>query len=264
MDSKEYWADRQAKAQERITNKNIKETEKQLYRYYKKTMDNVVGQFHIVYSKVLSNIEDGVNITPADLYKLDSYWKMQGQLKHELEKLGDKQISLLSEWLTQQYMGIYESINIPDSGLSYSQISEEAVLQMINEIWCADGQSWSNRVWKNTDKLQQALNDNLIACVVSGSSTEELKQLLVSEFDVAYNRADSIVRTEFAHIQTQASRKRYEDAGITEVEVWADYDERRCDVCGKLHQKIYPIYAKMPIPAHPRCRCCIIPVVNID
>lgn len=263
MDSKEYWAERQAKAQERITSKNIKETEKQLHRYYKKTLDNVVGQFNVVYSKVISNIEDGVSITPADLYKLDSYWKMQGKLRHELEKLGDKQVSIFHKYFSEQFMDIYNSIDIPDSGVAFSQINEEAVLQMINEIWCADGQSWSNRVWKNTDKLQQALNDNLIACVVSGASTEQLKKQLVEQFDVAYNRADSIVRTEFAHIQTQASRKRYEDAGVQEVEVWADYDERRCDVCGKLHQKIYPVYAKMPIPAHPRCRCCIIPVVDI-
>lgn len=64
------------------------------------------------------------------------------------------------------------------------------------------------------------------------------------------------------HIQTQAARQRYLDYGISEVEVWADEDERRCDVCGKLHLKRFGIYEKMPIPAHPRCRCCIVPVVD--
>ena len=234
-----------------------------LKKYYETTMKRTIENFEATYNKLLTTIGEGKEPTPADLYKLDSYWKMQGQLRHELEKLGDKQVSLFNKWFAEQYISIYNSIDIPNSGLSFSQINQEAVLQMINEIWCADGQSWSNRIWKNTDKLQQALNDNLIACVVSGASTEDLKQLLVSEFDVAYNRADSIVRTEFAHIQTQASRKRYEDAGVQEVEVWADEDERRCDVCGKLHEKKYPIYAQMPIPAHPRCRCCIIPVVDI-
>jgi SPP1 gp7 family putative phage head morphogenesis protein len=65
-----------------------------------------------------------------------------------------------------------------------------------------------------------------------------------------------------AHIQTQAAKQRYADAGLEEVEVWADKDERQCDVCGKLHQKRFPIGGNMPIPAHPRCRCCIIPVVE--
>ncbi len=88
------------------------------------------------------------------------------------------------------------------------------------------------------------------------------KKLLQERFNVSYNRADSIVRTEMAHIQTQAAKQRYADAGLEEVEVWADKDERRCDVCGKLHQKRFPIGANMPIPAHPRCRWCILPVVE--
>ena len=44
--------------------------------------------------------------------------------------------------------------------------------------------------------------------------------------------------------------------------LWADEDERRCEVCGKLHKKRYPVGANIPIPAHPRCRCCIVPVVE--
>ena len=84
----------------------------------------------------------------------------------------------------------------------------------------------------------------------------------MEQFDVSYRSADSVVRTEMAHIQTQAAKQRYLDAGITEVEVWAEKDERQCEICGKLHQKRFPIDGAMPVPAHPRCRCCIIPVVE--
>ncbi|MBQ9913543.1 MAG: minor capsid protein [Clostridia bacterium] len=135
---------------------------------------------------------------------------------------------------------------------------------MINNIWCADGKSWSDRVWTNIDKLQQTLNDNLIDCVVTGKKSTELKNILQNDFDVSYHRADSIVRTEMAHIQTQAAQQRYKDAGIEEVEVWADYDERRCDICGELHETRHNINGVMPVPAHPNCRCVVIPVVNPD
>ena len=56
--------------------------------------------------------------------------------------------------------------------------------------------------------------------------------------------------------------QRYKDYGITEVEILADKDERQCEVCGKLHKKRYPTSANVPIPAHPRCRCTVIPVVE--
>jgi SPP1 gp7 family putative phage head morphogenesis protein len=85
----------------------------------------------------------------------------------------------------------------------------------------------------------------------------------MERFNVSFSRADALARTELAHIQTQAARQRYEDTGIEYVEIWADKDERRCEVCGKLHKKRYPVGATMPIPAHPRCRCCIVPVVEI-
>lgn len=256
-----YWLERYAKTQASLTNKSIKETEKQLKKYYSNSMAKIIGQFEKTYNKILSSMDERQEITPADLYKLDSYWKMQAQLKKELEKLGDKQLILLSKRFEEQYYNIYESFALP-SGEAFSTISLEGVQQMINQIWCADGKSWSSRIWTNTDKLQQALNDNLIDCVATGKKTTELKKLLQEQFGVSYSRADSIVRTELAHIQTEAAKHRYKDYGIREVEILADEDERRCEICGKLHEKRYPIGANVPIPAHPRCRCCIIPVVE--
>ena len=256
-----YWQERQAAAQAELTTKNISETEAQLKRYYKRTMDSIIGQFEATYNKILLSIEDGREPTPADLYKLDTYWKQQAQLATELNRLGDKQAKLFSKKFMDEWHNIYEAVAAKDD-LFFSEVSFENAQQMINQIWCADGVSWSSRVWKNTALLQQDLNEGLIECLLAGRKTSELKKLLQERFNVSYNRADSIVRTEMAHIQTQAAKQRYADAGLEEVEVWADKDERRCDVCGKLHQKRFPIGGNMPIPAHPRCRCCILPVVE--
>lgn len=257
----DYWAERLAKSQAELTARNIKQTEKQLAKYYKSSMEKVIGQFEETYIKLLSRIEEGKTPTPADLYKLDSYWNMQAQLRKELQKLGDKTSVLFSYKFEAEFNDIYNSIALP-SGKAFSTISKENVMQMINQIWCADGKSWSSRIWTNTDLLLEALNNNLIDCVVAGKKTTELKKLLQEEFGVSYSRADSLVRTEMAHIQTQAAKQRYTDYGVKEVEVLADEDERRCEICGKLHEKRYPIGAKVPIPAHPRCRCCIVPVVE--
>lgn len=256
-----YWQDRQAKAQAALTNKSIKETEAQLKKYYKKSMEKVIGQFEITYNKLLLSIENGKEPTPADLYKLDTYWQMEGQLKNELQKLGDKQAALYSKKFEEQYIHIYQAMALKDDDF-FNEISTETAQQMINQIWCADGKSWSQRIWTNTEKLQEALNENLIDCVLTGKKTTQLKKLLQEQFLVSYGRADSIVRTEMAHIQTQAARQRYLDYGIEEVEVIADWDERRCPICADLHHTIHPIGGEMPVPAHPRCRCCIVPVVR--
>lgn len=256
-----YWAERTAKAQEAITNKTVRQTEAQLKKYYSKAMKRTIKDFEATFDKLKAGAAQGIEPTPADLYKLDKYWETQAQLRKELQLLGDRQIYLFSEAFEEQWFNIYNNLSIP-SKAAYSTIDKEAVQQMLQEIWCADGKSFSQRVWHNTQELIDTLNDELIHCVATGKDTNELKQLLQERFNVSYNRADSIVRTETAHIQTQAAKKRYEDYGIQEVEVWADEDERRCEVCGKLHEKRYPVGAAMPIPAHPNCRCCIIPVVE--
>lgn len=258
----DYWKERQAKAQEEVTKRGIEQTEKQLKRYYQRTMKNTIEDFQKVYNKVLLSVEKGATPTPADLYKLDTYWSMQAQLREELTKLGDKQAEVLSRDFIRQYQRVYKTLALHD-GNAFNEISRETAEQMIKQVWAADGQSWSSRIWQNVSKLQEELNDNLIDCVLTGKPTEALKKKLVERFNVSYSRADSLVKTEYNHIQTQAAQQRYKDTGVQMVEVWADYDERRCDVCGKLHKKKYPVNAPMPIPAHPRCRCTIIPVIDI-
>lgn len=256
-----YWQDRTAQAQNEISNKSIKDINKQMIKYYKKTIKKVMSDFEATHNKLLNSIQDGLEPTPADLYKLEKYWVMQAQTKAELEKLGEKQIALLTKSFERNWFEIYNSINISGSK-AFHTIDKAAVKQMLNNIWVADGKSWSSRIWDNTSLLLDTLNDELIHCVAAGKSTNDLKKLLQKRFSVSYSRADALVRTEMAHIQTQAAQQRYKDYGIQMVEVWADKDERRCEKCGKLHQKKYPINAEMPIPAHPKCRCCIVPVVD--
>lgn len=259
----DYWKERQAKAQELLTKKSIEDTEKQLIKYYKQCLETTIGQFELTYKTYLLNVEKGLESSPATLYKLDSYWQAQTKLREQLKKLGDKQSVLFSKQFTKQYLQVYKSIALHDASGAFSEISQETAYQMIMEIWCADGSSWTSRIWNNVDRLQEALNEGLIECVVRGSSSDVLKRRLMDEFDVSFNRADNIVRTELAHIQTKAARDRYADAGVKEIQVWADKDERQCKVCGKLHKQKFPVGGAMPIPAHPRCRCTIIPVIEI-
>lgn len=257
-----YWEKRTLEAQQAITDRNIKDIEKQVAKYYKTAASNTVGGFLITYNKILQQIEKGQTPTPALLYKLDTYWQQQGQLKQELQRLGDKQTELYIKKFKEQFYDIYNSFAIKDD-TNFHYISDDTVEQVIKYIWCADGKSFSDRVWNNTDKLQQALNDELINCVLTGKSPRQLRERLMYQFNVSYGRADSLVRTELAHIQTKAAEQRYNDMGVKYVQVWADKDERRCDICGKLHTQVYVLGRdKIPIPAHTNCRCTLIPVTK--
>lgn len=263
----EYWADRNAHTQLKLMTKGVKETNAQLKKYYLNTMRKILGQFEETYNKLLSDIGEGREPTPADLYKLDKYWQAQNQLKAELQKLGDKQAILLSKRFTEQWIGAYKGIHLPTSD-AFGNVDSAIAQQMINRIWCADGKTWSERIWKNLDLLAETLNDELIHCVVAGKKTTELKNLLQERFNVSYNRAEMLVRTEMAHIQTQAAKQRYQDAGLTKYEfLGRDEHDIGCK-CKQLNGKQFYFGEMMEgvnaPPMHPNCRCGIIPVVEID
>lgn len=256
-----YWENRLARAQDAITQKNLKQIEKQLIKYYATTARRVIKDFESTYNKVLRAVEEGREITPADLYKLDSYWRMQGQLRQELQKLGEKQVVALTKAFEVNFFEVYYSLTI--EGLdAFGTIDSAMAQQMINSIWVADGKTFSQRIWENTERLMETLNEELINVVVAGKKTTELKNKLQERFGVSYRRADMLARTELCHIQTEAAKKRYEDYGIQYVEVLVDEDARTCDLCKELIGKRFPVNGVMPLPVHPNERCCVVPVIE--
>ena len=267
----DYWKKRMLAAQKEYSDKSIDSINEQLKKYYKKAMTSTINDFEAVYDKVLNTVEEGKPVTTADLYKLDKYYQMQAQLNKRLQKLGDKQCNIMSKEFEAEYKHIYNALSIDKnetaiqamiSDAAFAQIDEKAAEKVAQEIWCSDGKSWSDRVWDNVNDLQQTLNDNLIDCIVTGKKSTELKKSLMERFSVSYHRAETLTRTEIAHIETQAAQDRYKSYGIQQVEILADTDSRTCDICARLDHKKLSINDDMPIPVHPNCRCCIIPVVD--
>ena len=256
-----YWQERMANAQKAISTKTTKQIEKQLRKYYAAAAKRIIEDFESTYNKLLAQKADGKDITPADLYRLDKYWEAQRQLRQQLQKLGEKKISLLTKYFELNFFDIYNSIAIP--GLkAFNTIDDKIVNQLINSVWVADGRNFSQRVWNNIDRLVETLNEQLVYTVVTGKKTGELKNLLQERFNISYRRADTLVRTELAHIQTEAAKKRYEDYGIQYIEVLVDADDRTCDECKALIGKKFPIHAAPPLPVHPNERCAIITVID--
>lgn len=262
-----YWQKRLIKTQETLSNKSVRQVEKQLKKYYARTLENDIYEFEQTYNKLVRAQRDGKDPTPADLYKLDKYWQLQAQISNELKDLGDKQIYLLSQHFELFYFDIYNSINV-EGATAFNTLDKPMVQQMINSVWCADGKSWSQRIWDNMDVLRETLNDGLIEIVATGKRNRDLKMLLQQRFGVSYSRADALVRTEVAHIQTEAAKKRYEDYGLKEYEILGNDDDscgNHSVDCHKMNGKKF-LYSEMAIginapPFHPRCKCCILPVV---
>jgi len=60
----------------------------------------------------------------------------------------------------------------------------------------------------------------------------------------------------------QVNKDQFRKHDIASVEWLAAIDERTCDVCGAHHGQRYSIDKHPEIPAHPNCRCILVPVIE--
>lgn len=271
MTSEQYWAERQERALNRITNKTEKEINAQLDKYYFSLMKQVIADFEATYNKLIATIAGGSPPTVADLFKLDRYWQLQSKLKVLCEELGNKEVELLSKKFEEQWEAVYQESALP-SDEAFIIPSESNAKQMINAVWCADGKTWSQRVWGNTTQLMETLNEQLVHVVATGRTTRDLREMLQYRFQVSRSQANMLIRTEVNHIQTASAAKRYEDAGLKKYMVLGR-EEGKCQGkkskgvdCHEMDGKVFE-YTDMRVgrnapPFHPNCRCRIKPVMD--
>lgn len=120
-------------------------------------------------------------------------------------------------------------------------------------------------------EIARALSDGL----AQGLGPRDVARLITDRVDkIGIVRATTIARTEIIHAHAEATLNRYQEFGVGEVGLLAEFatagDQKVCPVCRELANKdlgngkgIYKLSeARGMIPAHPNCRCAWIPVVR--
>jgi HK97 family phage portal protein len=106
--------------------------------------------------------------------------------------------------------------------------------------------------------LSEALADGFAA----GESMPDIAKRIQAVFEGCSNRRSILIaRTETISASAQGAIEGYKEAEVQEVEWLSALDDRLCDDCDALNGEVWPIDDAIIPPAHPDCRCCLIPVV---
>ena len=259
--SRDYWTERMMRAQ-RYTDSNIEELEKQYAKIYQNAHSEVQKQFQLLlYRKSHPDNSTKGKFTRTDLYNMERYKVAEAQLELIVNKMSDELREKTKEFLQKEYETTSKAFN--SSSVMFHTIDERKLDTIINEVWCADGKNWSERIWTSEIKLKSKLQEVLMECVLKGYSASKASKILQEEFGVSRSNANRLARTELAHIETVAAQDRYKEYGITKWQVLVSEDEKTCPSCASMEGAIFPIDSTPPVPFHPNCRCCMIPVVDI-
>lgn len=109
---------------------------------------------------------------------------------------------------------------------------------------------------------KKVLTRSLIDGITAGEGARVLARRIEDDMAMPRQRAELIARTETMRAFNDASKEQYARYGIERVEWLATPDGRTCSVCGALHGRSWPLGKEPPCPAHPRCRCVILPVTD--
>lgn len=159
---------------------------------------------------------------------------------------------------------VYEAARMSGLDLQTGPIDEGALETILKKKW--SGQNYSERVWNNTQKVADALKEELMIGALTGKTEKEMTDSINEQFLSGRNKARRLVRTESSYIHNEAHFQAYKDYGIEEYRFVATLDLRTSQICRERDGSVYRVNDKKigvnAPPMHPWCRSTTI--MNLD
>lgn len=255
MKNREYWIKR-AIQQDKKVQKGLKKLEKQLKKEFVEASKEIKKELAYFYA-------NNSDITEYEKYQLESTLTALNKL---LDNLYHNEEEMLNNRLIETYIDIYED-NVKDLGLeaSFHTINENVVREVIKTNW--SGLTFSEIIWeKHLPQMKNDLKQILKVGLIRGDSLQDMARALNDKVNKGYSNALRLVHTETCWIQNKATIDSYKEADVKEYEFMAFLDKRTSPQCRELDGKIFKVneaVAGVNIPPlHPRCRSCILPIIN--
>ena len=231
-------------------------------RQYKRAMDNILAEI----AKIsLEYAESGeIKISKAQRAKvLIQLAKTLREQCHELaEYQNNETIATVEKVLDDVYYSTAFSIDQgAEISKSFAILSREFIDTAINlEI---DGKTFSNRIWDDCTALANRVKQDVQKAMIQGSSTEKLARQIKKDFGSTAYQAKRLINTEVARAVTEAQDEAYKNSGVVGMVMWnATLEANTCEECAGYDGMYFPVGDHPSLPAHPNCRCTLVPVVQ--
>ena len=107
-----------------------------------------------------------------------------------------------------------------------------------------------------TQTNMDAFVSNFTDWVASGKPLPDMVASLKSAYG---DKADMIAATETTRAFAEGNKTYWGSVGVEKIKWHTAADELVCEECGPLDGQVFPIDEAPPCPAHPRCRCWLMP-----
>lgn len=209
---------------------------------------------------------------PAYSYRISRYEALQQNIDLELKKLANleqqiteiRYVDTINETYYRNIFNVQQNLGY---AFSFNQIDTKTINLLLNENWI-DNANFSQRIWNNSEKLGEYLRTQLTASSMSGKSIQKIAQELADYMNVGIYNATRLVRTEVNHFANETEMLSYEELDIEKYRFIATLDNRTCEHCAELDNKVFKVKDRKPgkncPPIHSNDRCTTVAEFDDD
>ncbi len=196
------------------------------------------------YAARISRLEALKDLIHAQAYKV-------GSAAHY--RLTDR---LIDTYEQSYYRSIYDQQRRTETGFDFTKLADRDVQAAIATNWA--GSNYSKRIWKNTKKLAESLEEVITQGLMTGQSIRDMELALEEKVASGRYNINRVIRTEVNHCCNQGTLMSYKAAGTLRYIYLATLDMRTSSICRSLDKEVFfvskaEVGVNFP-PMHPNCR----------
>lgn len=193
----------------------------------------------------------------SDFYRYNNLQKIEKQITDSIMQIGSKELDYTKQSLQQATLiGSQAAHDV----LNTNVLNKSAIDELIKRPW--HDANFSDRIWKNKLQLINSLKSELTNGIIQGKSIYSVANDVDNRIDVGRSQTQRLVRTEYMHALNQGQIESYRSKGYNKLKWVATMDSKTSKECRKRNGKEYDIDDLPDIPAHPNCRCTLVPVID--
>lgn len=251
-----YWIARAA-ADEKHAHELAVNAAKEIKKLYRRQYNRVI--IHL--ESLMAQNEIGRELSRTQLWNYSRWRALENELVKFVDESARQQTDIVHKTLEKVFKDtIGEDVKKFTEGRFVTPIRPEDI---IDTAW--SGAHYSTRIWDNQKAVAEKLKSEMEDMLVQGKSLKDIRNAVQAEFGVAWRDAERLVNTEAAYVLNKTSLERYRRLGISKV-VWSvgPEDGKECKICSTRANKVYLIDAAPACPAHPRCRCILSAITELE
>lgn len=246
-----------AEARQWLSASDLKELKWDVQEYIKYGQDNALMRS---WMKELENASAKYHISKLEALKI--------QTQQSLEVMFSKQLGTVTGAMQDvmesgYFHTVYELQNGFGIGWDIAGLDQKQIEKVLSKPWAADGYNFSDRIWKNKDKLISEVHSELTQNIMLGADPQKAIDSLAKKMKTSKNNAGRLVMTEEAYFSSLAQGEAFNDLDVEQYEIVATLDSHTSEICRSLDGQVFPMKnyeaGVTAPPFHVYCRSTTVP-----